>query len=107
MERARAIVAGASGFAYYVALTGVTGARTLDIADVGRRTAALRPALGALPLAVGFGVRDPESASALAPCCDAVVVGSALVQAIADAPDAAARRQVAYERVRALKQAIV
>jgi len=105
-ERARDIVAGAGGFAYYVALTGVTGARTLDIADVGRRTAALRPALGALPLAVGFGVRDPESARALAPCCDAVVVGSALVQAIADAPDAAARQNVAYERVRALKAAL-
>ena len=105
-ERARVIVERASGFAYYVALTGVTGARTLDIADVGRRTAALRPALGSLPLAVGFGVHDPESARALAPCCDAVVVGSALVQAIADAPDAAARQNVAYERVRALKAAL-
>jgi tryptophan synthase alpha chain len=106
-ERARAIAARASGFAYYVALTGVTGAGHLDIAEVGRRTAALRPALGSeLALAVGFGVRDPASAQALAPHCDAVVVGSALVQAIADAPDAAARRQVAYERVRALKQAL-
>ena len=56
--RAR-IVERASGFAYYVALTGVTGAGHLDIADVGRRTAALRPSLGALPLAVGFGVREP------------------------------------------------
>ena len=60
----------------------------------------------ALPLAVGFGVRDPASARALAPHCDAVVVGSALVQAIAEAPDAAARRTVAYERVRALKDAL-
>ena len=103
-ERARAIVARASGFAYYVALTGVTGAGHLDVADVGRRAAALRPALGALPLAVGFGVRDPASARALAPHCDAVVVGSALVQAIADAPDAAPRRRpAAYARVRALK----
>ena len=106
-ERARSIVAHASGFAYYVALTGVTGAGHLDTVEVGRRAEALRPALGTLPLAVGFGIRDPESARALAPHCDAVVVGSALVQAIADAPDAAARRQVAYERVRALKQAIV
>jgi len=105
-ERARLIAATASGFAYYVALTGVTGAGHLDVADVGRRAAALRPALGELPLAVGFGVRDPASARSLAPHCDAVVVGSALVQAIADAPDAAARRQVAFERVRALKQAL-
>lgn len=105
-ERARRIAARGSGFAYYVALTGVTGAGHLDVADVGRRAAALRPALGALPLAVGFGVRDPASARALAPHCDAVVVGSALVQAIAEAPDAAARRAVAYDKVRALKQAL-
>jgi tryptophan synthase alpha chain len=105
-ERARIVAARASGFAYYVALTGVTGAGHLDVADVGRRAAALKPALGDLPLAVGFGVRDPASARALAPHCDAVVVGSALVQAIADAPDAAARRKVAYERVRALKDAL-
>jgi len=106
-ERARVIVERAAGFAYYVALTGITGAGHLDIADVGRRTAALRPSLGALPLAVGFGVREPASARALAPHCDAVVVGTALVQAIAQAPDAAARRKVAYERVRALKDALV
>jgi tryptophan synthase alpha chain len=106
-ERARAIVERASGFAYYVALTGVTGAGHLDVADVGRRVAALRPQLGGLPVAVGFGVRDPASARSLAPHADAVVVGSALVQAIADAPDAAARRKVAYERVRALKDALI
>jgi tryptophan synthase alpha chain len=105
-ERAASIVARASGFAYYVALTGVTGAGHLDAAEVARRAAVLRPALGGLPLAVGFGVRDPASARALAPSCDAVVVGSALVQAIADAPDAAARQKVAYERVRALKDAL-
>ena len=51
-----------------------------------RRAAELRPSLGALPFAVGFGVRDPASARALAPHCDAVVVGTALVQAIAEAP---------------------
>ncbi len=106
-ERARTIVERAGGFAYYVAVTGVTGAGHLDVSDVGRRASALRPSLGGLPLAVGFGVRDPASAKALAPHCEAVVVGSALVQAIADAPDAAARRKVAYERVRALKDAII
>ena len=105
-ERARAIAARGSGFAYYVALTGVTGAGHLDPVEVGRRTSVLRPSLAGLPLAVGFGVRDPESAHALAPHCDAVVVGSALVQAIAAAPDAATRLQVAFERVRALKQAL-
>jgi tryptophan synthase alpha chain len=105
-ERARVIARRGSGFAYYVALTGVTGAGHLDPAEVGRRAELLRPSLGDLPLAVGFGVRDAASARGLAPHCDAVVVGSALVQAIADAPDAAARRQVAFERVRDLKSAL-
>jgi tryptophan synthase alpha chain len=105
-ERARSIAARGSGFAYYVALTGVTGAGHLDVGDVGARALALRPSLGALPLAVGFGVRDPESARALSSHADAVVVGSALVQAIAEAPDAKARKKVAYERVHALKQAL-
>lgn len=105
-ERARMIAEHGTGFAYYVAVTGVTGAGHLDIADVGRRAAALRPSLGALPLAVGFGVRDPKSARALSEHCDAVVVGTAIVQAIAEAPDAAARRKVAFEKVRALKQAL-
>jgi tryptophan synthase alpha chain len=104
--RAKTIAARATGFAYYVALTGVTGAGHLDVGAVGQHTLALRPVLGTLPLAVGFGVRDPQSARALAPHADAVVVGSALVQAIAEAPDAAARKEVAYARVHALKQAL-
>jgi tryptophan synthase alpha chain len=104
--RARLIAERGSGFAYYVAVTGVTGAGHLDVADVGRHAAALRPSLGALPLAVGFGVRDPQSARALSQHCDAVVVGSMIVAAIAAAPDAAARRRAAYETVRALKSAI-
>jgi tryptophan synthase alpha chain len=106
-ERAGAIAARGSGFAYYVALTGVTGAGHLDVGDVGQHVRALRPRLGGLPLAVGFGVRDPESARALAQHADAVVVGSALVQAVADAPDATARQKVAYTRVHALKQALL
>lgn len=104
--RAATIAARAAGFAYYVALTGVTGAGHLDTADVGRRVAELRPSLGTLPLAVGFGVRDAASARALAAHCDAVVVGTALVQAIAAAPDPAARQKAAYDTVRALKQAL-
>jgi tryptophan synthase alpha chain len=105
-ERARAIAARGGGFAYYVALTGVTGAGHLDVADVAARTRALRPSLGGLPLAVGFGVRSVDGARALARVADLVVVGSALVQAIAEAPDAAARRRVVAERVAALKAAV-
>jgi tryptophan synthase alpha chain len=107
-ERARRIAAGpaVTGFVYYVALTGVTGAGHLDAADVAARTAALRPALGGLPLAVGFGVRRPADARAVAAAADGVVVGSALVQAIAEGADAADRRARAAQLVRALKGAI-
>jgi tryptophan synthase alpha chain len=92
-QRAAKIASGpaSGGFAYYVALTGVTGAGHLNLHDVAARTAALRPAVN-LPLAVGFGVKDGAMAAALAhvPACDAVVVGSAIVQAAEQGDDVAA-----------------
>ncbi len=106
VERARVVVARGGGFAYYVALTGVTGAGHLDVADVERRTRALRPALGGLPLAVGFGIRDAAGACAVAGVADAVVVGSALVQTIAAAHDPQSRRLAAYELVKSLREAV-
>lgn len=106
LERARLIAARGSGFAYYVGLTGVTGAGHLDLDDVAARVAALRPALGGLPLVVGFGIKDPESVRRLAAVADGVVVGSALVAHIAAAPDALARRQAACDFVRALAAAL-
>lgn len=82
------------GFSYYVGLTGVTGAGHLDIADVTTRTTALRAGLppDSPPLAIGFGVKDEVTAAALAqvPACDAVVVGSAIVQAQEQGDDIAA-----------------
>jgi tryptophan synthase alpha chain len=106
VERARKVVARGGGFAYYVALTGVTGAGHLDVSDVARRTRELRPALSGLPLAVGFGIKDAPGARAVAELADAVVVGSALVQAIERAPDAGARRLAAYELVKSLREAV-
>ncbi len=106
VERARAICARGGGFAYYVALTGVTGAGHLDAALVARRIAELRPALGALPVAAGFGIKDAAGARAVAQVADAVVVGSALVAAIAAAPDAAARKNAVRLLVSSLAAAI-
>jgi tryptophan synthase alpha chain len=74
----------ASGFIYYVALKGVTGAGHLDIADVANHLARIREATR-LPLAVGFGIKDADSARAIASAADGVVVGSALVQRLAEA----------------------
>jgi len=78
------IVGQASGFIYYVSLKGVTGAGHLDTAEVAER-AQLIGAHTDLPLAVGFGIKDAESARAVAGVADGVVVGSALVNAMAQA----------------------
>jgi tryptophan synthase alpha chain len=77
----------ARGFLYYVAFTGVTGGTQLDTGAVAARLDSLRT-MTTVPVAVGFGVRDAASAQALAGHADAVVVGSALVAALADSADA-------------------
>ena len=72
-----------SGFIYYVSLKGVTGAGHLDVDDVRRQVERIR-AHTTLPVAVGFGIKDADSAEAVAKVADGVVVGSALVQRVAD-----------------------
>jgi tryptophan synthase alpha chain len=103
--RAATIVARGGGFAYYVGLTGVTGAGHLDAADVARRTAALRPSVP-LPLAVGFGVKDAVGAAGLRPLADGVVVGTAIVRAIEEARDPSDRRTRVTALVSSLKSAL-
>ena len=71
----------ASGYLYYVSLKGVTGSDKLDINAVAEKLSKLREATQ-LPLAVGFGIRDAESAGRVGKIADAVVVGSALVSII-------------------------
>jgi len=82
-ERAAAILAPARGFVYYIMVTGVTGARSEVAADIGEHVKPLRE-LTSLPIAVGFGVSDGEQAARAAAPADAVVVGSAIVQAALD-----------------------
>lgn len=79
--RIAAIAAQASGYLYYVSLKGVTGAASLDVASVSAKLAEIRRHTS-LPLAVGFGIRDPESAALVGRIADGVVVGSALVAQI-------------------------
>lgn len=79
--RIAAIAQVASGYLYYVSLKGVTGAATLDVAEVADKLAVIRR-LTALPLAVGFGIRDAVTAAAVGRVADGVVVGSALVGTI-------------------------
>ena len=72
---------GASGFLYYVAVAGVTGQASAATADIATAVARLKAATS-LPVAVGFGVKNPEQAQAIAVHADAVVVGSAIVELI-------------------------
>jgi tryptophan synthase alpha chain len=69
----------ASGFVYYVSLKGVTGAATLDVDSVKQKVAEIRKYID-LPIGVGFGISDAESAAKVARCSDAVVVGSVIVK---------------------------
>lgn len=82
-HRLRTLCREASGFVYYVSLKGVTGAGGLDLDSVAERLALIRAETD-LPVGVGFGVRDAETARRVAGLADAVVVGSAVVQRIAD-----------------------
>ncbi|MFV8816642.1 tryptophan synthase subunit alpha [Haliea sp. E17] len=84
----------ASGFIYYVSLKGVTGAGHLDTADVAHHVARIRER-SSLPVAVGFGIRDARSAAQVAGIADGVVVGSALIRAMADKLAAGADRESA------------
>ncbi|MBC7504579.1 MAG: tryptophan synthase subunit alpha [Sandarakinorhabdus sp.] len=78
------VLEGASGFLYYVAVAGVTGANAATAADVAAAVARLKRTT-ALPIAVGFGVRTRDQAAAIAVHADAVVVGSAIVDVIGSA----------------------
>jgi len=75
----------ASGYVYYVSLKGVTGAGTLDTAAVEAMLPRIRQHVK-LPLGVGFGIRDAQSACAVARVADAVVIGSRIIQLIEDLP---------------------
>ncbi len=96
----------AQGYLYYVSLKGVTGSATLDVAAVSEKLAGIR-ALTDLPLGVGFGIKDPPTAAAIARVADAVVVGSTLVVKmgeLADDPERM-RREVA-DAIAAMRRAM-
>jgi tryptophan synthase alpha chain len=87
------VLNGASGFLYYVSITGVTGTKSFETDRVRASLARIRKVTD-LPIAVGFGVKTPEQAAAIAAIADGVVVGSALVSRIADIPKGQAAQKV-------------
>ncbi len=84
--RAKKICDLASGYVYYVSVKGVTGSATLDVDNVASHVQSLRE-ITSLPIGVGFGIRDAQTARAVSQCSDGVIVGSVLVNAIAQAKD--------------------
>jgi tryptophan synthase alpha chain len=86
-KRLPAVVDGASGFLYYVAIAGITGTRSADAAAVRDAVARLRRHTD-LPVAVGFGIKNPKQAAEVARAADAAVVGTALVDRVAQNLDA-------------------
>ncbi|MET0046738.1 MAG: tryptophan synthase subunit alpha [Sedimenticola sp.] len=88
-ERIKRICDAASGFVYYVSVKGITGAANLAVDEVADKVAKIRSVTD-LPVGVGFGIKNPETAQSISRIADAVIVGSALVsrvEALAERPD--------------------
>lgn len=83
-DRMEKIARQANGYIYYVSFKGITGANRLEETDLAEPIAGLRSHTS-LPLAVGFGIKGPESAAAVSGLADGVVIGSALIERLADA----------------------
>lgn len=83
-----------SGYIYYVSLKGVTGAGNLDLAEVAARIPQIRARVG-MPIGVGFGIRDAQSAKRIAEVADAIVIGSRIIEEIEQSPPAEAPARVA------------
>ncbi|KMZ12679.1 Tryptophan synthase alpha chain [Candidatus Burkholderia humilis] len=92
-ERIAAVGKIASGYVYYVSLKGVTGSANLDVSSIASKIPAIKSHVP-LPIGVGFGIRDAQTAravaDAVADAADAVVMGSRLVQLLEEAPPATA-----------------
>ena len=101
--RLPAVLEGSSGFLYYVSVAGITGKQQAQLGSIEQAVARLKAASD-IPVAVGFGVRTPEQAAAIAAHADGVVVGSALVDLVAAHGAAAAAPVRALTR--ALAQAV-
>ena len=95
-KRIHEVARSGSGYLYYVSLRGVTGASNIDLSDVASHLPKIRAATK-LPIGVGFGIRDAESARRVAQTADAVVIGSRIIQEIeAGSADSAVARVKAF-----------
>jgi len=104
-ERVRQIAAHATGFLYYISITGVTGTARPQVQEVKKDVERIRK-VTALPLAVGFGISTPQQATEIAPYADGIVVGSAIVKLIAENSRRADLVSVVSQYAREMKKAI-
>lgn len=88
----------ARGYVYYVSLKGVTGSGNLDVDDVARRVDAIRKHVS-VPVGVGFGIRDAESARRVGGVADAIIIGTRLIQAMQEAVEQAAQPGVTQDQI--------
>jgi tryptophan synthase alpha chain len=105
LSRMQMIGAFSAGFIYYVSFKGITGANRLDADSLIGPLARLRETTE-LPLVVGFGIKDADSAASVAACAQGVVIGSALVGLLADADSEAEVLQLISEFVAPIRQAM-
>ena len=104
------VLAGSSGFVYYVSITGVTGTRTASADELAAAIPRIR-AVTDLPIAIGFGVRSPAQAAAAVQAADGAVVASALIDTLAASLDGNGRATAhtvrnVLDEVRALAEAV-
>lgn len=104
-ERIEAAARAATGFLYFVSVTGVTGARKAVPSEIGDRVRAIREK-SPVPVVIGFGVSTPDEAKAIGRLADGVVVGSAIVKRVAEGGSRSARAARVGRFVQSLKRAL-
>jgi tryptophan synthase alpha chain len=103
-KRIEEVVRVGSGYLYYVSLRGVTGAANIDVSEISSKMPKIRAATR-MPIGVGFGIRDAESARRIAQSADAVVIGSRIIQEIeAGSAESAVARVKAF--LKPIRQAL-
>lgn len=104
-ERLSKILDGAGGFLYYVSITGVTGAASADLSKIKPHIEEIKTQTN-LPIAVGFGIKTPKDVKNMSKISDAIVVGSSIVQNIADNQNNEKLPEIIAQQVKTLNQAL-
>ncbi|MCB9990303.1 MAG: tryptophan synthase subunit alpha [Rhodospirillales bacterium] len=104
-DRLETILKGAGGFLYYVSITGITGTASANVDQLKPRLDHLRRKTD-LPIAIGFGIKTASDAAAMARICDAVVIGSSIVETIGAIHDGSKTVQDVGTQVKALRNAL-